>query len=668
MPDAICDVCAELIGQGMPRYRCPGASECDEFDVCPKCAATDAVIRAHEHNDAGFPLYKVTRDRYRLVDDVFSSEPSSAQAVQRAFEFFAPWPCLGTVVLSTGDKPSLIRWRSYTEVGTAVEVFARALRLAVLDPEDSIVALCAPNSPAWLVADFACVVAKLPTACVDHTLGVIDAVIAASDAADKVQRTVRLAIVSDEAAETWAAESGLSVTCRPHATDDQTLLLSGLALVVDAASAAAGTSSFRALADSRAARDAMRNAREMPLDAPFTALYTSGSTGIPKPRWINARSWLTRNPKGSTIKRVTVVPVFSPLSHGLGRRQAWRELTHGGRIGLLDAADGLLEQLALFEPSSITAVPAFYSLLMQRYEFLIRAACEQRQTAAVCYTSADALPALRRSGSEGDVKADAKAAQHGVAESTYSEVVVCEEVADAAEAAEVAETTEVAEVAEMVKLAEMEEAAADELAALRATRLLLGRRMMHTAVGGAYVPRATLVFLQRCFGIGGPGGGNCIVSNGYGATETGGIARDGELLPQWKPPLGECVIDEALGAALGQPAGVGEILLRSATPGFIAASLDVEGWYRTGDLGKWVADALDPERGPRRIEVVDRAGFAVKLSNGEFVCPQVFEAFFESNIDHDTNPNPNLSPSRKSLLQRKSLTLGRQGSRGPLRI
>ena len=58
---------------------------------------------------------------------------------------------------------------------------------------------------------------------------------------------------------------------------------------------------------------------------------------------------------------------------------------------------------------------------------------------------------------------------------------------------------------------------------------------------------------------------------------------------------------------LGQPAGVGEILLRSATAGRIAADVDADGWYHTGDLGRWAADRLDPERGPRRLEVIPTA-------------------------------------------------------------
>ena len=33
-------------------------------------------------------------------------------------------------------------------------------------------------------------------------------------------------------------------------------------------------------------------------EAPFTAMFTSGSTGSPKPRWLTAKNWAGRNPRG----------------------------------------------------------------------------------------------------------------------------------------------------------------------------------------------------------------------------------------------------------------------------------------------------------------------------------------------------------------------------------
>ena len=562
-------------------------------------AVTKAIQQAHNNGGDGVALFRVTRSTHKSREVIFAGSPSSAVIVQRAFVNFAQYPCLGEVV-SDGSATLRLRWRSFAEMGAAVEVVSRALRHATPEPEHAIVTLCAPNSPGWLVCDFAAVVARLPSACVDHTLGVIDGAIAATDAALAVDRAVAIAIVAADVAVEWAAELALPTQLTPASTThDHGLFLDGLVFVAGASSPAAGATSVREFASTRAAHAALRAAAELPIDAPLTALFTSGSTGIPKPRWISARSWLSRNPKGATVSRVSAVPVFSPLSHGLGRRQAWREMTHGGRVGLLEAAgrSSLLEQLSIFEPSSVTAVPAFFTLLTQRHELLWQAAVAQRRADAQrpCAT------ALTRSHSMGDV-----AGAGGGEESC--DVSACAPATSAHEG----------------------RGSEDELAALRATRQLLGRRLMHVSVGGAHVPRATMVFLERCFGIGGQGGGNAIISNGYGATETGGIARNGELLAQWLPPLGECKLDEALGAALGQPAGVGEILLRStSSENAIAAPVDDDGWYHTGDLGRWVGDTLDPERGKRRLDVVDRAGFAVKLANGEFVCPQLLEGLFD---------------------------------------
>ena len=89
-------------------------------------------------------------------------------------------------------------------------------------------------------------------------------------------------------------------------------------------------------------------------------------------------------------------------------------------------------------------------------------------------------------------------------------------------------------------------------------------------------------------------------------------------------------VDYGVGAALGQPASVGELCLRSlVSKDAIAAPTDADGWYRTGDLVEWLPDRLEPARYPTaRIKVLERAAFAVKLANGEFVCPSRLEARF----------------------------------------
>ena len=140
-------------------------------------------------------------------------------------------------------------------------------------------------------------------------------------------------------------------------------------------------------------------------------------------------------------------------------------------MGLLDASDQLLEQLSAFEPSSVTAVPAFFTLLMQRHELYLEAA------RAELSASEAAKAAVER---EMDKEMEIRWRSDG-------------------------------DQMEMEMEREMDKAA------LMATRRLLGPRLVHVAMGGAVVPRTTLVFMERCVGIGGPGGGNCIVANGCAA-------------------------------------------------------------------------------------------------------------------------------------------------------
>lgn len=109
------------------------------------------------------------------------------------------------------------------------------------------------------------------------------------------------------------------------------------------------------------------------------------------------------------------------------------------------------------------------------------------------------------------------------------------------------------------------------------------------------------------------------VSTTYGMTETwGGVVHNGHPLPgvelRLDPP------------ADGVGAGAGEILVRAPMlmrgyrlwPEGTAAAVDPDGWYRTGDLGRF-----DPEAGGR-LWVVDRLGDVVN-SGGIKVSPTEVE-------------------------------------------
>ena len=143
------------------------------------------------------------------------------------------------------------------------------------------------------------------------------------------------------------------------------------------------------------------------------------------------------------------------------------------------------------------------------------------------------------------------------------------------------------------------------------------------------VPPSQLAFLRECFGNGGIGGGRAVVSNGYGMAEVpGGIARDGVPLPGVEIKL------QPLSQNADEPRreeGIGEILVKTARgvivgSGGSKAILDGEGWFHTGDLGRWVDDE---NNGQKRLEVIERLGFTVKLANGEFLTPQMLEGVYE---------------------------------------
>jgi o-succinylbenzoate---CoA ligase len=114
------------------------------------------------------------------------------------------------------------------------------------------------------------------------------------------------------------------------------------------------------------------------------------------------------------------------------------------------------------------------------------------------------------------------------------------------------------------------------------------------------------------------------VSTTYGMTETwGGIVHNGHPLPGVELRLDPTVMAGEEGAG---PESVGEILLRAPTlmrgyrlwPEGTAAAIDGNGWYRTGDLGRF-----DPDAGGR-LWIVDRMDDVVN-TGGVKVSPTEVE-------------------------------------------
>ena len=167
--------------------------------------------------------------------------------------------------------------------------------------------------------------------------------------------------------------------------------------------------------------------------------------------------------------------------------------------------------------------------------------------------------------------------------------------------------------------------AAAEVARIRRRfRDALGGRIAFMATGGAPSDEGVRRTMETLFGV--------PMSEGYGTTETGFIARNGVLLPGIeyrlldRPELGFTAAD--------QPLPRGELAVRTARstarylgaqPGAGAASetlseFTADGFFLTGDL---------VELGPgRRVRVVGRSKLTFKLAGAELVSPEELERVY----------------------------------------
>ncbi len=158
-----------------------------------------------------------------------------------------------------------------------------------------------------------------------------------------------------------------------------------------------------------------------------------------------------------------------------------------------------------------------------------------------------------------------------------------------------------------------------EVAAVRRRfRDALGGRIAFMATGGAPSDAGVRRTMETLFGV--------AMSEGYGTTETGFIARNGVLLPGIeyrlldRPELGFTAAD--------RPLPRGELAVRTArsTARYLDArsgadsEFTVDGFFRTGDL---------VELGPgRRVRVVGRSKLTFKLAGAELVSPEELERVY----------------------------------------
>ncbi|KAL9650443.1 hypothetical protein ABK040_004667 [Willaertia magna] len=142
-----------------------------------------------------------------------------------------------------------------------------------------------------------------------------------------------------------------------------------------------------------------------------------------------------------------------------------------------------------------------------------------------------------------------------------------------------------------------------------------GGRVQTIIIGGASSGVSVRKFLQECF--------QCVVSDGYGMSECGGIMNDGRLHNEVKYKLID--VPEMNYFTTDKPYPRGELCVKTKTMfgGYFKneeltkEALDEEGWLHTNDIVE--------ELGKDTIKIIDRKKHIFKLSQGEFISPEKIE-------------------------------------------
>ena len=434
-PDCRCDVCQQNIDAAEPRWRC-AANTCDDVHVCEACALAQPQCQTCESRQ----LYLERASPFVLRTRVFRESFSAADVgavkstdvvhphvmVARAFHAYGGRPLLGEP-----GGGSRVHWWSYSQCGAAAQLLACRLWEACRREQgpSGAVVICAANSVGWLITDWACALASLPSIAIDMSTPPASALATACDAARRRGRALGAVCVDSERVSDWHSvlqctnfhRQGDGTASEDRSCTSTVAIISTaepreqLLACSDADAGpklAAPTASAAAFASAPAAAPA---ASESDL---VTCLFSFGSTGEPKPLWFDSLRWAEwgeRNPPASRRARsalarrslrVSCAALFAPLSHGLARRTAWGELLHGGRLGLCrprggsagagaDDAGDLLDQIHAIAPTTLSAAPRFYTLYQRRHEAELAAAAAAAAAAAVAAAATTTTTAAR---------------------------------------------------------------------------------------------------------------------------------------------------------------------------------------------------------------------------------------------------------------------------------
>jgi len=154
----------------------------------------------------------------------------------------------------------------------------------------------------------------------------------------------------------------------------------------------------------------------------------------------------------------------------------------------------------------------------------------------------------------------------------------------------------------------------------------LGGRIRQVISGAAPLSPETAQFLKICFG--------CPVLQGYGLTETTSAGTVSDALDLKTGHVGpvipsvEIKLVDIPDMNYFSSKGEGEVWIRgpSVTLGYYkdekktAEDFDADGWFHTGDVGRWNANGT--------LSIIDRKKNMFKLAQGEYVAAEKLELIY----------------------------------------
>jgi long-subunit acyl-CoA synthetase (AMP-forming) len=162
----------EFHAQWVPRFNCV---DCEDYDLCTACFVRFVAFQERK-SGVRFPdpdadredasVFRRHRPSHHMqMDQVVGEVPhflvggqsSMAAVIDNMFKSFAPRWCVGSRDPTSDPKThdGSYRWRTFGAVGARTRFFGAGLRQLV--QTNARVAICGKNCEEWLVADFACI-------------------------------------------------------------------------------------------------------------------------------------------------------------------------------------------------------------------------------------------------------------------------------------------------------------------------------------------------------------------------------------------------------------------------------------------------------------------------------------------------------------------------------